>query len=82
MVWVYMGPREVPPPFPAFEINTLPPENVAPPSIMMEESNWLQNLEGDTDSNHLDYLHSRLDAFRCACSASSRRSRRGPACST
>jgi phenylpropionate dioxygenase-like ring-hydroxylating dioxygenase large terminal subunit len=64
MVWVYMGPREVPPPFPAFEINTLPPENVMPPSIMMEEANWLQNLEGDTDSNHLDYLHSRLDAYR------------------
>jgi phenylpropionate dioxygenase-like ring-hydroxylating dioxygenase large terminal subunit len=64
MVWVYMGAREVPPPFPAFEVNTLPPENVAPPAIMMEEANWLQNLEGDTDSNHLDYLHSRLDAFR------------------
>ena len=64
MVWVYMGPREVPPPFPMFEVNTLPPENVAPPAIMMEESNWFQNLEGDTDSNHLDYLHSRLDAFR------------------
>ena len=64
MVWVYMGPREVPPPFPAFEINTLPPENVAPPMFMIEESNWFQNLEGDTDSNHLDYLHSRLDAFR------------------
>jgi phenylpropionate dioxygenase-like ring-hydroxylating dioxygenase large terminal subunit len=64
MVWIYMGPREVPPPFPAFEINTLPPEYVAPPSIMMEEANWLQNLEGDTDSNHLDYLHSRLDAYR------------------
>ena len=28
MVWVYMGPREVPPPFPMFEVNTLPPENV------------------------------------------------------
>jgi phthalate 4,5-dioxygenase oxygenase subunit len=64
MVWVYMGHREVPPPFPMFDINLLPPENVAPPSIMMEESNWFQNLEGDTDSNHLDYLHSRLDAFR------------------
>jgi hypothetical protein len=59
-----MGPREIPPPFPAFEVNTLPPENVAPPAIMMEESNWFQNMEGDTDSNHLDYLHSRLDAFR------------------
>ncbi len=64
MVWVYMGPREVPPPFPAFEINTLPPENVAPPMIMMEEANWFQNLEGDLDSNHLDYLHSRLDFMR------------------
>jgi phthalate 4,5-dioxygenase oxygenase subunit len=64
MVWVYMGDRELLPPFPAFEINTLPPEQVSPPGIMMEESNWLQNLEGDLDSNHLDYLHSRLDAFR------------------
>ena len=64
MVWVYMGRRDVPPPFPAFEINTLPPENVAPPQIMMEEANWFQNLEGDLDSNHIDYLHSQLDAMR------------------
>jgi phthalate 4,5-dioxygenase oxygenase subunit len=64
MVWVYMGSRKEPPPFPQFEINTIPSENVAPPSIMMEEANWMQNLEGDLDSNHLDYLHSRLDAFR------------------
>ena len=28
----------------------LPPENVAPPAIMMEEANWFQNLEGDIDS--------------------------------
>jgi phthalate 4,5-dioxygenase len=60
MVWVYMGPREVPPPFPQFEVNLLPPENVSQPSIMMEEANWVQNLEGDLDSNHLDYLHSRI----------------------
>jgi len=64
MVWVYMGHAKEPPPFPQFEINTIPAENVAPPSIMMEEANWMQNLEGDLDSNHLDYLHSRLDAFR------------------
>src|SRR6476661_3717450 len=64
MVWVYMGHKTEPPPFPQFEINTIPAENVAPPSIMMEEANWMQNLEGDLDSNHLDYLHSRLDAFR------------------
>jgi phthalate 4,5-dioxygenase oxygenase subunit len=64
MVWVYMGSRVEPPPFPDFEINRLPPEQVSPPGIMMEESNWLQNLEGDLDTNHLDYLHSRLDGYR------------------
>jgi nitrite reductase/ring-hydroxylating ferredoxin subunit len=59
MVWVYMGPREVPPPFPEFEVNTLPPENVGEPAIMMEEANWMQNLEGDLDTAHLDWLHAR-----------------------
>src|SRR5205823_2962594 len=60
MIWVYMGPREVPPPFPKFEVTTLPPEQVNEPMIMMEEANWFQNLEGDIDSSHIDYLHSRL----------------------
>lgn len=54
MIWIYMGPREQPPPFPAFEINTLPAENVAPPHIMMEEANRMQNMEGDLDTVHLD----------------------------
>jgi phthalate 4,5-dioxygenase len=62
MVWVYLGSRPVPPPFPAFEVNTLPAENVAPPSIMMEEANWVQNMEGDLDSVHLDFVHRRLHA--------------------
>lgn len=60
MIWIYMGPRTQPPPFPAFEINTLPAENVAPPHIMMEEANWMQNMEGDLDSNHLDWVHRKL----------------------
>lgn len=60
MVWVYLGPRKEPPPFPAFEINTLPEDHVAEPSIMMEEANWLQNMEGDLDSAHLDWVHRRL----------------------
>ena len=60
MVWIYMGPRETPPPFPCFEVLTLPPEQVNEPSIMMEEANWFQNLEGDIDSSHIDYLHSRV----------------------
>jgi phenylpropionate dioxygenase-like ring-hydroxylating dioxygenase large terminal subunit len=61
MVWVYMGPRETPPPFPQFEMNTLPEENVSEPLIMMEQANWMQNLEGDLDSAHLDWVHRRLE---------------------
>jgi len=61
MIWVYMGPRAEPPPLPAFEVNTLAAEHVAPPSIMMEEANWVQNMEGDLDSVHLDFVHRRLN---------------------
>src|SRR5438067_66606 len=44
-------------------VPALPPaENIAPPSIMMEEANWFQNLEGDLDTAHLDWLHSRIAA--------------------
>ena len=60
VIWLYMGPRETPPPFPKFDICTLPIEQVSEPRLMMEEANWFQNLEGDIDSSHIDYLHSRL----------------------
>ena len=60
MLYTYMGPRETPPPFPRFEVLTLPPEQVVTPRFMMEEANWFQNLEGDIDSSHIDYLHSLL----------------------
>src|SRR5882757_1103686 len=60
MIWIYMGTRKEPPPFPAFEINTLPADRVGPPRIMGEEANYLQNMEGDLDSAHLDWVHRRL----------------------
>jgi phthalate 4,5-dioxygenase oxygenase subunit len=60
MVWIYMGPRKEPPPLPVFEVNTLRADFVARPNIMMEEANWLQNMEGDLDSAHLDWIHRRL----------------------
>ena len=60
MIWIYMGPRETPPPFPEFPINLIPEENAGEPRIMMEEANYLQNMEGDLDTCHLDWLHSRL----------------------
>jgi phthalate 4,5-dioxygenase len=60
VIWTYMGPRAEAPPFPAFEINTLPPEHVYPPLVMLEECNWVQALEGDIDSSHIDYVHAKL----------------------
>ncbi|HLZ69782.1 MAG TPA: Rieske 2Fe-2S domain-containing protein [Dehalococcoidia bacterium] len=59
-LWTYMGPREVAPPLPNFEVNTLPAEQVASPLLMLEECNWVQALEGDIDSSHIDFVHARL----------------------
>jgi phthalate 4,5-dioxygenase len=62
VIWAYLGPREAPPPLPAFEINTLPADHVYPPLMMLEECNWVQALEGDIDSSHVDFVHARLTA--------------------
>jgi phthalate 4,5-dioxygenase len=59
VTWTYMGPRETPPPFPVFEVNTLPIEQVYPPLMMLEECNWVQALEGDIDSSHIDFVHAK-----------------------
>ncbi len=60
MIWAYMGSKDTPPPFPAFEVNTLPIDQVFEPSIMVEECNWIQGLEGDLDSSHLPFIHGRI----------------------
>jgi phenylpropionate dioxygenase-like ring-hydroxylating dioxygenase large terminal subunit len=59
VIWTYMGPRETAPPFPTFEINTLPAAQVYPPLMMLEECNWVQALEGDIDSSHIDFVHAK-----------------------
>src|SRR5262249_36744571 len=59
VLWTYMGPRAAAPPFPPFEVNTLPAEQVYPPIMMMEECNWVQALEGDIDSSHIDWVQAR-----------------------
>src|SRR3954462_1369710 len=50
MVWVYMGPRAVPPPLPALECNTAPQEMCYEPQLFFYDCNWLQAIEGDIDS--------------------------------
>ena len=56
LVWVYMGPREVPPPLPELEANMLP-EGQYTLGSYSSECNWLQSLEGDYDTIHLGFLH-------------------------
>ena len=60
VLWTYMGPRAQAPAFPGFEVNTLPADHVYPPLMMLEECNWVQALEGDIDSSHIDYVHAKL----------------------
>jgi phthalate 4,5-dioxygenase oxygenase subunit len=56
IVWTYMGPREEPPPIPAFEYFDAPTEKQ---SIFVHQlqANWLQTLEGDVDTTHFGLLH-------------------------
>jgi hypothetical protein len=62
VVWTYMGPRTTPPPFPDLEFGALPETHHVAAKIT-EYCNWLQILEGDLDTVHLDFLHSRLPGF-------------------
>jgi phthalate 4,5-dioxygenase len=61
IVWTYMGPRETPPPLPDLEFNMLPQDHLVIRRDM-QESNWVQGLEGNIDSSHLSFLHTRLEA--------------------
>jgi len=56
LVWIYMGPRAVPPPLPDLEVNMLP-EGQYFVGAYASECNWLQSLEGDYDTIHLGFLH-------------------------
>jgi nitrite reductase/ring-hydroxylating ferredoxin subunit len=62
IIWAYMGPREVPPPLPE-----LPP-NLDPNCTIirrLQESNFMQALEGDIDTVHAGFLHfGHLDSER------------------
>lgn len=56
MVWVYLGHREEPPAFYDFEFHTPPAEALLRCAIV--KGNWLQGVEGQLDSAHLNFLHS------------------------
>jgi phenylpropionate dioxygenase-like ring-hydroxylating dioxygenase large terminal subunit len=59
LILTYMGPREKMPLIPNFAWLTLPQEHVTVGDKFWNENNWLQGVEGDCDSSHIDYLHRR-----------------------
>ena len=58
LVWVYLGKKAEPPPFPAFEFNALGEGYVIPRRGLLH-ANWLQGLEALLDSAHVSFLHRR-----------------------
>lgn len=57
IVWTYMGPPGLEPPFTGFEFCTLPLDHVQTLKIQAE-CNYAQVIEGVIDSAHSNYLHS------------------------
>src|SRR5262245_35495569 len=57
LIWIYMGPRETPPPLPMLEPNMLPEEEWPGIYPYFSDCNWLQSLEGDLDTIHVGFLH-------------------------
>ena len=56
VLWTYMGPPEKQPPLPEWEFSLVPDEQRFI-SKRLQESNWLQAMEGGIDSSHVSFLH-------------------------
>ncbi len=56
MIWTYMGPPELRPPTPDYEL-VRAPESHRFVSKTFEEANWLQALEGGLDTSHSSFAH-------------------------
>jgi nitrite reductase/ring-hydroxylating ferredoxin subunit len=61
VIWTYMGPRQNPPPLPELGWALVPPRQ-RHKLRYARACNWLQALEGDIDSSHVNYLHRQLAA--------------------
>jgi phthalate 4,5-dioxygenase len=56
VLWTYMGPQEQEPPKPEWEFAAVP-DRQRFVSKRLQESNWLQAMEGGIDSSHVAFLH-------------------------
>jgi phenylpropionate dioxygenase-like ring-hydroxylating dioxygenase large terminal subunit len=56
VLWTYMGPPAEQPPLPEYEFANVPPDQTFT-TKRIQESNWLQAMEGGIDSSHVSFLH-------------------------
>jgi len=56
IIWAYLGPAGQRPPLPHFAWTQAPPSH-RHVSKVIQESNWLQGLEGGIDTSHVPILH-------------------------
>ena len=63
ILWAYMGSRDRVPELPRLALTQVP-SDYRFVIKRLQESNFMQALEGGIDSAHTRYLHGRLDAFR------------------
>lgn len=61
IVWAYLGPAELMPPFPMTEIFSVPESHRRLQKIIVP-TNWFQAMEGDVDSSHVSFLHKGVDS--------------------
>lgn len=61
LIWVYMGPNDHKPPFPEFEWTLLPNSHFLV-TKRLQYCNFLQNLEGEVDTAHVNFLHRNLES--------------------
>jgi phthalate 4,5-dioxygenase oxygenase subunit len=60
VIWTYMGPRDEPPPLPDLEWNQQS-DNIPFLWRNYRACNWVQAMEGDIDSSHINFLHRTLE---------------------
>jgi phenylpropionate dioxygenase-like ring-hydroxylating dioxygenase large terminal subunit len=56
VIWAYMGPPDLQPPLPSFAWTQMPATH-RHVSKVIQESNWLQGVEGGIDTSHAPILH-------------------------
>jgi nitrite reductase/ring-hydroxylating ferredoxin subunit len=61
VIWAYLGPRAEPPGLPLLEWNVCG-DNIPFMWRNYRACNWMQAMEGDLDSSHINFLHRTLDS--------------------